>query len=282
MRSVGAYLRDQIRFDDRLMLLTGLRYDDASTYSTNRLTSAHTDNPGTATTGSAALMYEIYPGIRPYVSYATSFTPNSGTDVGGNSFKPEKGRQLEAGIKFDLNEGRSSVTVAAFDIHRNNVLETDPLNTGFSIAVGEERSRGVELGFASDFKNGLSLMGGYAYTAATVTDDGGQAATTVGQWLNNVPRHSFNTTARFRFSGEMNGWELNGGVRGESQRRAYSYKLPGYVVADAGVAYNAQHWRTALNVKNLLDTRYYAGGALAAVVAVGDPRTVMLTLGYRY
>lgn len=282
VRSVGIYLRDQVKFGERLMLLTGLRHDDASTYSTNKLTSAHSDNPARATTGSAALMFEAAPGVRPYISYATSFIPNSGTDVSGGAFKPEKGRQVEAGVKFDLNEGRSSLTVAAFELHRKNVLESDPLNSGFSVAVGEERSRGVELGFASDFKNGLSVMGGYAYTAAMVTDDGGQAATSVGQWLNNVPRHSFNATARYRFSGQLSGWELNGGARGESQRRAYAYKLAGYVVADAGVAYTTGRWRAALNVKNLFNTDYYAGGALASVVAVGDPRTVMLTVGYHY
>ena len=53
------------------------------------------------------------------------------------------------------------------------------------------------------------------------------------------------------------------------------------VLTDVGVAYNAARWRTALNVKNIFNTQYYAGG-LANAVALGDDRVVMLTLGYRY
>lgn len=281
VRDTGLYARDKISFGQRWQLLTGLRYDNASTYSTNQRTGTHTDNPSSATTGSAALMVEVLQGVRPYISYATSFYPNSGTDVSGSTFKPETGKQWEAGVKFDLDEGRTSLNVAVFDLRRRNVLVSDPLNTGFNIAVGEQRSQGGEISITSDLRNGLSLNAGYSYTAAIVTDDGGQRSTTVGQWLDNVPRHNFTASARYRLKGELSGWELNGGVHGQSMMRTNGYTLPGYVLTDAGVAYNAERWRAALNVKNIFNTHYYAGG-LARAVALGDDRTVMLTLGYRY
>jgi iron complex outermembrane receptor protein len=279
VKTLGVYLRDQIRID-RWTLLAGLRRDNSSTYSTNNLANSHTDNPASATTGSLALMVEALPGVRPYISYATSFYPNAGTDVNGNTFKPETGKQVETGVKVELSE-RTTVNLAIYDLYRRNVLATDPLNTNFSIAVGEQRSRGGELSINSDFSNGLSLMAGYAYTAATVTDDGGQATSTVGQWVNNVPRQSFTSSARYRMSGALAGWELNGGVRAQSVMRTNGYQLPGYALADAGIAYNATRWRAALNVKNMFNKEYYAGG-LASAVALGDDRTVMLTLGYRY
>lgn len=281
VRDSGIYARDQIEFAQRWTLLTGVRYDNASTYSTNNNNSTHTDNPSSAFTGSAALMVEILPGVRPYVSYATSFYPNSGTDVSGNTFKPETGKQWEAGFKFDMDGGRTNLNIAAFDLRRRNVLVSDPTNTSYNIAVGEQRSRGGEISITSDFHNGLSLMAGYAYTAAVVTDDGGQSVTTVGQWLDNVPRHTFNSSARYRFKDQLLGWELNGGIHGQSMMRTNGYTLPGYVLTDVGVAYNAGRWRAALNVKNVFNTQYYAGG-LAKAVALGDDRTIMLTLGYRY
>jgi iron complex outermembrane receptor protein len=281
IRDTGLYARDNIRFGERWQLLAGLRYDNVSTYSTNLRTGTHTDNPASATTGSAALMYELLRGVRPYISYATSFYPNSGTDVSGGTFKHETGKQWEAGVKFDLDEGRTSLNVAVFDLRRRNVLVSDPNNTGFNIAVGEQRSQGGEISVTSDLRNGLSLNAGYSYTAAIVTDDGGQRSTTVGQWLDNVPRHNFTTSARYRFKGQLAGWEWNGGVHGQSMMRTNGYTLPGYVLADTGVAYNAERWRAALNVKNIFNTHYYAGG-LARAVALGDDRTILLTLGYRY
>lgn len=281
VRSIGLYARDQIALGERWNAVFGLRHDTASTYSTDHLTQSRDDSSDNAITGSGALMYEVLPGVRPYVSYATSFYPNGGTDANGNAFKPENGRQWEAGVKIDLDEGATSLTVAAFDLERRNVLQSDPLNDGYSIAVGKQRTRGAELRWASDLGNGLSLMGGYAYLSAIVVDDGGQQPSTDNTRLNSVPRHSFNVTARYRMRGSLAGWELTGGLRGEGSRYTYGYDLPGYLVADAGVAYNAQRWRAALTVNNLLDKHYYAGGVRNAV-ALGDGRIALLTLSYRH
>lgn len=281
VRSVGLYARDQIALGERWNAVFGLRHDNASIYSTDHRLGTREDNSDSAITGSGALMYEVLPGVRPYVSYATSFYPNTGTDVNGSSFKPESGRQWEAGVKIDLDGGDTSITLAAFDLERRNVLQSDPVNDGYSIAIGKQRTRGAELGFASDFGNGLSVMGGYAYLSAVIVDDGGLQPSTENTRLNSVPRHSFNLTTRYRLHGRLAGWELTGGLRGEGSRYTYGYDLAGYVVADAGVAYNAEHWRAALTVKNLFDKDYFAGGVRNAV-ALGDGRITLLTLGYRY
>lgn len=281
VRAIGVYARDQIALGERWNAVFGLRHDTASTYSTNHLTQSREDSSDNAITGSGALMYEIAPGVRPYISYATSFYPNSGTNVDGNTFKPESGRQWEAGVKIDLDDGATSITVAAFDLERRNVLQADPVNDGYSIAVGKQRTRGAELGWASDLGNGLSLMGGYAYLSAVVVDDGGQVPSTNNTRLNSVPRHSFNVTARYRMQGSLAGWELTGGLRAEGSRYTYGYDIPGYLVADAGVAYDAGRWRAALTMNNLFDKQYYAGGVRNAV-ALGDGRTTLVSLALRY
>lgn len=281
VRAIGVYARDQIALGERWNAVFGLRHDTASTYSTDHLTQSREDSSDNAITGSGALMYEIAPGVRPYISYATSFYPNSGTNVVGNTFKPESGRQWEAGVKIDLDDGATSITVAAFDLERRNVLQADPVNDGYSIAVGKQRTRGAELGWASDLGNGLSLMGGYAYLSAVVVDDGGQVPSTNNTRLNSVPRHSFNVTARYRMQGSLAGWELTGGLRAEGSRYTYGYDIPGYLVADAGVAYDAGRWRAALTMNNLFDKQYYAGGVRNAV-ALGDGRTTLVSLALRY
>lgn len=281
VRALGLYGRDQILLDDRTRVVLGLRRDQTSVATLNRLTSSTQRNPADATTGSAALMYEVLPGVRPYVSYATSFFPNTGLDSQNRTFEPESGRQLEGGVKWDLDGGASSVTVAAYDLRRRNVLQTDPANSAYSIAVGEQRTRGAEIGIASDMRNGLSLFGGYAYTDGKITDAGAADAATVGQSLNNVPRNSFTLSSRYRFKGDLRGVDLNAAIRGQGKAPAYTYQLPGYVVADIGVGYSTARWHAAFNIKNLFNQRYFTGG-LAAAVAVGTERMAMLTVGYRY
>ncbi|PVZ20440.1 MULTISPECIES: TonB-dependent siderophore receptor [unclassified Pseudomonas] len=284
-RMTGAYVRDNWKINDRWLVTAGLRRDMTDTYGVNHLSQPRRiATEANATTGAVAVMYEVVPNVRPYLSYATSFFPNTGTDVNGNTFKPEEGEQWEAGIKFDLVPGRTLLTVATYDLRRKNVLQADPVHTGSSIAVGEQRSQGLEVELNSDVTDKLSLIAGYAYTWATVTDDGGQTqakAITEGDRLNNVPRHTANLFARYRFNGTPLGWEVNGGFNAASERYTNGYYLPGYAVANVGVAYATPHWRTALNVRNLFDQHYYAGG-LASAVALGDDRTALMSVTYSY
>ncbi|WDS37176.1 TonB-dependent siderophore receptor [Pseudoxanthomonas sp.] len=278
---LGLYVRDQIHVGDRWLISAGLRRDYTTTRSNNHLTGVSERDPADATTGSLAVMMDLTPMVHPYLSYSTSFYPNTGTDVNGNTFDPEAGRQWEAGIKFNLLGGSSSLTIAAFDLRRQNVLETDPVNDDYSIAVGEQRSRGGEIGITADLGAGLSINAGYAYIDAQITNDGGADPTTVGDGLNNVPRHSATAFLRYQLPSTWSRWSVTGGVRGEGERPAYTYTLPGYVVADLGLRYETPRWNVALSIKNVFDTYYYSGG-LAAAVALGDDRTTMVNVGYRF
>jgi iron complex outermembrane recepter protein len=127
----------------------------------------------------------------------------------------------------------------------------------------------------------LSITGGYAYTSAVIADDGGQTPSTNGERIDNVPRHSFNVFARYKLPGELHRWEINGGVRAQSNLYAYGYTIPGFAVSDVGVGYTAPRWHAALRLSNIFNKHYYTGG-LSNAVALGDDRSVMFTLGYSY
>ena len=281
VRMLGTYLRDNVKIGDKWNLQAGLRFDQTATYTVDQLNNERSNAPADATTGSVAVMYELFENVRPYVSYSTSFYPNTGTDSSGGVFDPEKGQQWEGGIKWDLVPGKTLLTTAIFDLRRQNVLETDPNDDAYSVAVGEQRTRGFELGVTSDVNERLSLMGGYSYTMAVITDNGGSTDSVEGGRLNNVPRHTATLHARYRLDDSPRGWSLNGGLRAEGEKYAYGYRVAGYAVADIGVAYEQEHWRAGFNVKNLFDREYYTGGVRNAV-ALGDDRTMMMTLGYRY
>ncbi len=89
--------------------------------------------------------------MAPYVSYATSFEPVLGTDsVTDQEFKPSKGKQVEAGVKFDargLGDGvKLLATAAVFQIKQTNVVSTVPAITPvFGTQSGEVESKGGEL-----------------------------------------------------------------------------------------------------------------------------------------
>lgn len=280
IRMLGTYLRDSIQVGDRWNVVAGLRHDKTSTYGVNHINGERSDSPADDTTGTLAVMYELVPGVRPYVSYATSFYPNNGTDVSGRVFKPEEGEQWEAGVKYDMADLRTLLTFAVYDLRRKNVLQSDPANDGFSIAVGEQRTQGFEAEINSDITDKLSLIGGYSYTWAQVTDDGGKQPSTKGRRLNDVPTHTASLFARYRLNGTDKGWEVNSGVNAESDRYTNGFNIPGFATWNAGLAYDTEHWRAALNGNNLLNKHYYTGGK-SNVVMLGDDRNFIMSLTYR-
>lgn len=68
-------------------------------------------------------------------------------------------------------------------------------NSAFSVAVGEQRTRGAEIGIASDLRNGLSLFGGYANTDSEIADAGAAGASTVGRATASPCRRASERTA---------------------------------------------------------------------------------------
>ncbi len=66
-------------------------------------------------------------------------------DVNGNSLPPERGRNVEVGMKFGDASQPFTAVIALFELTRQNVANSDPQNPLFYVVTGEQRSRGVEL-----------------------------------------------------------------------------------------------------------------------------------------
>lgn len=279
----GFYLRDQIKFNEQLRLNLGARYDEARNESFNHLTRVSSNQRSSATTGNAALMYQLTQHVAPYVSYATSFIPLSGVGFDGNQFKPETGQQGEFGVKLQFAGGRINSTLSRYELKRQNVLVSDPVNNGFNVQTGEQRTKGFETEVAADLLNGWSVMAAYTYSDAVLSSDTAQA--NVGKPLQNVPRHAYNVWTNYQISGgTLNGVSLGLGVRHEGEKTSptVSYSVPSYTVADASIGYTVSRYRVSLNVKNIFNKDYYAGVLNNNVVPLGDPRMIMLKTVFNY
>ncbi|MBW4968553.1 TonB-dependent receptor, partial [Pseudoalteromonas sp. CR1] len=81
-----------------------------------------------AFTGRVGLGYVLAPGLVPYASYATTFTPQVGIDRNGQAFKPATGDQIEAGVKYLIPGTNIQTAFAGFDINQSNILIPDAGN----------------------------------------------------------------------------------------------------------------------------------------------------------
>lgn len=255
---LGAYAQDQIKFDERWVLLLGGRYDWAKTTDEDVLGGSQLDQDHNAFTGRAGLLYLSPSGLAPYVSYSESFIPNIGLDVSGNPFKPSTGKQYEAGIKYQPKHAEWFVTLSAFDITKRNIVTYDPV-TFDATQTGEIRSKGVELEGVVRLTAGLNVIAGLSHTNAKITEStdidlgrrpAGQAKKLASVWADysvlGGSLRGLGFGAGVRYVGSSWNWPTLGNY----------FEVPSYTVFDAMVRYTTQNWRFSLNASNVTDEVY--------------------------
>lgn len=274
----GLYAQDQIKFGQGWTALVGVRRDWSTNEINDRLAKKQTRQKDSATTLSAGLVYEFKPGWSAYGSYGESFLPVSGQTFSGTPFVPETGKQWEAGVKYEAPGGQLTGALAVFDLVRENVTTADPVNTGFNVATGEQRARGLEVELGADLKNGWKLTSAYAYTQTKVTRDNNAAI--VGKPLNLTPRHTLTAWATYKLQQYPRVTLGLGGRYVSEQIGSYPFTLPSYFVADASISYAGDNYRVTAGVKNVFDRAYYDGAINANVVSPSLPRNFSLGVTY--
>lgn len=301
----GLYAQDQIEYDNWRLTL-GLRQDwvsakvedlwngDAGTAGQPKSATALQDSDWSALTGRAGLTYVFDNGIAPYVSYAESFNPMVGEDRFGKAFEPEQSEQYEVGVKFQPDGWDGFFTVSAFDLRRVNVTTADPVDITKSAQIGEVRSRGLEFEAAAQLGNGFSLIGSYTYLKSDVVKETPQVGyDTRGKELIRVPNHMASLWLDYEVQdGPLEGLGVGGGVRytGSSWGDALNtFKVPSYTLVDAALTYDfgkrnpeLKGLTANLNVTNLFDKHYVASCFFALACNMGEGRTVIGTLKYKW
>ncbi|BAY86141.1 TonB-dependent siderophore receptor [Calothrix parasitica NIES-267] len=257
---IGIYLQDQIDLLPNLKVLAGVRYDNFDQFRTTqnlgeeRQEFEQTDSAWSPRFG---IVYQPIEPLSLYASYTRSFSPSFGANRNnGQPFEPETGRQFEVGAKADLSD-KLSLTLAAFDIRKQNVSTTDPDNIAFSIQTGEQTSRGIELNLAGEVSPGLKMTASYTYLDAFVSKD----TDFEGNRLPDVPENQFSLWTTYEIQkGNLAGLGFGLGLYyvGERQRDLdNSYELPSYFRTDAALFYKRNNWRAQLNIENLFDIDYF-------------------------
>lgn len=305
LKQTGVYLQDEVT-RDRLTVLVGGRLDWAKSQArTTVLASGAQINSqikdDAEFSGRAGLLYRLDGGFTPYISYSTAFVPTSGADYEGTPFRPSKGEQIEAGVKFQPEGLNSLTTLSVFQIDRTNLLTTDTtpgrLCAGRACQVqsGAGRVRGVELESKIEFRPGANLVASYAYTDGEYTRDNPNSAgvSIAGNRIEAVPRHQFAVWGDYRFdSGPLSGFGLGAGVRHTGAifgEPANDYRIPSWTLVDAAVTWDLARLlpsldgtRLQVNASNLFDKRYVTICYSEPGCLYGEARTVSATLSYRW
>ncbi|MDG1858691.1 MAG: TonB-dependent siderophore receptor, partial [Emcibacteraceae bacterium] len=290
-KSFGIYVNDQVDITDKLKLRVGGRYDDFSQEIFNVLADApRTPQDLSSLTLQAGLVYEVSDDVSIYSVYGEGFRPNSGTDFAGDTFDAEETTSYEVGVKFQNASGSLNGTVSGFYMEKTNIITADPVNSGFTTAAGDARSKGIEVDLNGLIGENFRYLLSYAYIDAEFTKGAADKdfirEILAGDPLINVPKHSGSVTliydatigdmaASFGTSAQFVGTRLG--------QTATDYMLPSYELVKIFASIEPiENFRLTLTVDNLFDTNYWPQSYGDLWTVQGRPRTYSIRGAYTF
>jgi iron complex outermembrane recepter protein len=291
LEQTGVYGQDQMALGGFRLMLGG-RYDWVDAAQLDRIGLTTTRLNEGQFSGRAGLLYLFDDGLAPYVSYSTSFQPQTATTATGSVLPPTKGKQAEIGLKYQPKVWDTLLTVSLYDLRQTNVATGDPVHPGFSVAAGEVRSRGVEVEGRTRPIPALQLTAAYTWLDNRVTKDNSGL---VGTHPYGVPQSTASGLAVYTWQGGfLAGASLGGGVRhlGRSFNGAAGASeliIPPATLFDLVAAYDLGRLRSALrgatldvSVTNLTGVRYVSSCYSTVWCWYGPRRSAQATLRYRW
>ncbi|WP_343699804.1 TonB-dependent siderophore receptor [Caulobacter sp.] len=275
---VGFYLQDQLRWGD-LTMVAGFRRDRAEQQ--NAGSAKQVDK---ATTYRVGAIYDLGHGVSPYISYSESFQPVIGQNVRGETFKPQKGEQVEVGVKWRPLAG-VLVTLAGYDLTETNRLVNDPDNVVNTIQTGEISGKGIE--FEASWIRPRDLTVTVAMSHAKTEVQESSADYEEGRQASDTPRNfaSAWVVKTLPLDNDVD-LRIGGGVRYMGSTTSIgatnTLKTPSNTLVDALLAVDFKRWSLSLNATNLLDKQYYVSCRVFGDCFTGLGRNVIASVGYKF
>lgn len=286
LRQTGYYLQDQMSWE-RWRFTLGGRYDQVSVSNIDKLNQTRSDLDKNNFSTRAALLYLFDNGFAPYISYSTAFTPTSFADENGNVLDPMKGKQWEAGLKYEPEGMNSQFSASVFRINQTNIATkeepTDPYRS-----IGEIESKGVELEAISQLTDNFRLQAAYTYTDIRYKKSSPEEQ---GKRAVYAPRNQASAWLSYDVkSGPLDGLTLGSGVRyvnGITSDRLNTHTLPSYTLVDMAIGYDLSKvgikgLSAQLNVNNLTDKSYIAACNSLSYCYFGAEHSIVGSVSWKF
>lgn len=288
--SVGFFVQDQISLTEKLDIRIGARYDDYTQELNNRRSGTVSEQKETRVSPQFGINYRATDAVSLYAAFGENFRPLSGSDANGDGFEPNQSTSIEAGVKFELNDGALVGTVAVFKVEQENLLVVDDPVAFTSAAIGEAGSQGFEIDVNGEIAEGLSLWASYSYVDAEIENEFFDAnfgfSVSAGSPLLNIPEQQLNL--QLIKETELSGKPLTfgGGLLYIGDRNGFfgaDFELPSYTTVRAFAAYDVTDaLELRVETHNLFDETYYTNSFADVWVQPGTPRSVTVSASFSF
>ena len=203
-----------------------------------------------------------------------SFEPVIGDNGQGELLKPQRGEQIELGIKYVPTAFDGFFTLAWFDIEQTNLSDPNSDPQEFEQQSGKAKIDGIEF-------ESFSYFGDFTLEV-NISKLNTESAN--GFKLDSVPEKQASAWLNYKPMGNFEGFKSGLGVRysGESYDGTDTYRTPSYTLADFMIGYEVEQWDFALNVRNLADKNYYATCLGRGDCFPGKERTIVGRVSYNF
>lgn len=286
----GIYGQEQADWKRFFLTLSG-RGDFTQSLQVNNNNEGRTPQKNNAFTGRVALLYQSVWGVAPYISYATSFSPQLGTTHDGTAFSPTRGRLLEAGIKYrprkdSIFGDRFLLTLDVFTLKERNELVQDPIYSSDKIQLGAQRTRGFEAEFVGRLPYKIDLLAAFTVQDPRITKGSAATQNQVGQRPTTVPSRmaSFFIRRSFALTRSLSAG-IGGGLRYTSTTAGAlpnTIIVPSQLVGDIEAHLDYQRWHLQLNGTNIANSKYVSVCTSTTNCSYAPGRALYGDLSYRW
>lgn len=273
------YLQDRVDLSAATTLALGLRHTSFEQASSRSLAGELAiGTRGNALGYQAGLVHRIG-ATELHANFARVVEPNSGVARDGSFLAPKVNDQAEIGWRYA--SANSKLAIAGFHIVRKNDPVTDPLDRNADIAAGKREFSGVEIA-------GERTIDSWRVEAnATWLRPRNLVPTFESQGASppNVPKFSGALTLHRNFSvGGFDGSAWVGAIAVGSRfgDEGNTFKVPGYVRADAGVKWKAREVEFSVHARNVSNKAYVQAITAEDNVYQGERRSWWVTARWSY
>ncbi|WP_374657908.1 TonB-dependent receptor [Inhella sp.] len=288
----GAYAQDLIQVAPALKLLVGARYDslqgDYETYAIpNNAAGPVTTTAYRMKIGDwsyrAGLLFQPSAQWSFHLGSATSFNTSGDAyslSAANVDIPPEKAINVEAGAKWDSEDGRFSVRTAVFRSTKLHERNTDPLLSIVTLS-GKRHVAGFELELAGRLTPQWEVFGSYSWLPVAKIDvssaTGGELQ---GQRPSLTPEHSGSLWTTYQLTPDV---RVGGGLNARSGMqpiRNPGYYAKGWVTGELMAEYRHSHaLKFKANLSNVTN-KLYADALYPGHYIPGAGRLFQLTGSY--
>ncbi|HJS74889.1 MAG TPA: TonB-dependent receptor [Vicinamibacteria bacterium] len=278
------YVIDQIQFGSRLNVLLGGRYDGIDF--SDDVTGFERDD--SEFSPMAGVLVAATPDLSLYANYSRAFSPPSARVVG--ELEPERGTQIEGGVKKRFSPWKTETTFAVYQLERDNIPIPD--DNGFTQQAGDQRSRGFEVDIAAEPSSTFRTFFSYAFNDAELTRFAETLVVPQVPPLVVVFDRSGNEPA-FAPEHVLNLWAskdvterfgVGVGARYVSSQfiaEDNAFELDSVFTLDAMAFYRFGDLKLRVNLKNITDREYFMRGFGAVSVIPAAPFTAYFGFDYQ-